>query len=162
MRVEEIESLVGAMRKADTLKPMNKWMCRGHRFVFRLQPGDGRWVYETWDVQRGQPCRWLELPTPAFAETELFDLLPALKDLCGQAAVSIEGNPYLADGKPERLSDAELANLLKSVAAVIFDKAAHLSSPSSPPAVVRSEAATAGSACRTLSKPAGDSCHGAT
>lgn len=126
MESVEVETLVGAMRKSETLKHLVAWMCRGQRFVSRLQPGAGVWTHETWDAERGQPGRWIELPKPSFAERELFDLLPALKELCGQAVVSLNGKPCLADGKPQSPSDGELAGLLASVRATSFDNTAHL------------------------------------
>jgi len=78
MAAEEVESLVTALRKSDTLKPLLPWMCRGQRFVFRLQRSGGFWERETWDAENGQPRRWIKLPKPDFAETELFKFLPRL------------------------------------------------------------------------------------
>jgi len=112
MAVEEIESLVGALRKSETLEPPLPWMCRGQRFVFRLQPGGGVWAHDTWDAENGQPRRWIKLPKPDFAEAELFDLLPNLDRLSQQVVVSVEPKPFLATDKPESPNDDELAQLL--------------------------------------------------
>lgn len=126
MAAEEVESLVGAMRKSEILKPLLQWMCRGQRFVFRLRSGGGVWEHETWDTDTGQPRRWLALPKPTFAENEFLELLPTLKDLSGQASVSLEGKPFLAAAKPAQPDDSDLAGLLASVTVGSIENAAHL------------------------------------
>jgi hypothetical protein len=115
MPVEEVESLVGALNKADTLKPLLPCMCRGQRFVYRLQPGGGTWVLDTEKTANGQPLPWIVLPKPELTEAELVELLPALKILCGQAVVSIDRKPYLAGNDPATLGDEELVQLLGGV-----------------------------------------------
>ncbi|RME90536.1 MAG: hypothetical protein D6766_13135, partial [Verrucomicrobia bacterium] len=126
LAAEEVEALVDAMRKAEKLKPLKRWMCQGQRFVYRLRPGGGGWEHETWDVENGRPNRWLKLPQPGFPEPELFDLFPNLKALCDRATVSLEGKPALADDKPGKPDDSELAGLLKNVPISVFDQADRL------------------------------------
>ncbi len=121
-----IEALVGAMEKAETLKPLFQWMCRQQRFVFRLHPGGGVWEHEKWNAEAGQPRRWIALPTPEFAESTLFELLPALHGLCNQATVSLEDKPFLAGGKPARPNDSELASLLTGVPIESFENPSRL------------------------------------
>lgn len=123
---DEVESLVGALRKSETLKPLLPWMGRGQRFVYRLQPGGGGWELETWQADGGQPRRWITLPKPDFAENELFKILPALEDLCAQATVSLEGKPRLADGEPDEPNDGELSALLAGVPPASFHNADQL------------------------------------
>lgn len=126
MAPDEIESLVGALQKSKTLKPLLPWMCRVQRFIYRLQPGGGGWELETRQADGGQPRRWIALPKPAFADSELFELLPALTCLCDQASVSFEGKPALADGKPDQPNDGELATLLEGIPDASFDQPDHL------------------------------------
>ena len=126
MAAEEIESLVGALRKSETLKSLLPWLCRGQRFVFRLQPGGGVWAHDTWDAENGQPRRWIKLPKPDFAEAELFDLLPKLDGLSQQVVVSVEPKPFLATDKPESPNDDELDQLLSGMPTSAFHNAALL------------------------------------
>ncbi|MCI0540905.1 MAG: hypothetical protein L0Z50_37365 [Verrucomicrobiales bacterium] len=91
------------------------WMCQGQRFIYRMSASGSQWVMETCPARDGELPRWVELPAPEFLEMELFDLLPALTDLSGRASLSLKGKPSLADHKPKRLSDDELAELLGSV-----------------------------------------------
>lgn len=114
MDVGDVETLVEAMEKSKTLKPLTPWMCRGQRFLLRLLPAGRAWERQTWN---DEPARWLELPASDFPEVDLFSLMPALADLSTRVAVSLEGKPHLADHKqkPTSLSDEELANLLGSV-----------------------------------------------
>jgi hypothetical protein len=128
LSADEVEWVVGALKKSNLLSPFLSWICRGQRFLHGLQPGGGRWVHETWDAQRGKPTRWIALPKPKFAADELFQLLPALTPLCRQAVVSVHETPYLADGRPELVgkADSELALLLASVPEMAFANAKYL------------------------------------
>ena len=126
MQSDEIESLVRAMGKSDTLKKLTEWTCRGQRFIQLLTPHGYVWTNEDWASGGGRARRWLELPRPNFREAELFELLPTLAQLCGEASVSFEGKPRLADGAPVKPSDEELARLLVDVAGSAFQNASHL------------------------------------
>lgn len=126
MPADEVETLVGALRKSDILKPLLPWMCRGQRFVYRLLSNGGAWERDTWQAGGDPQRRWVVLPQPNFSEHELVKLLPALGSLCAQATVSFDAKPCLADGKPAQPTDSELAALLEGVQVTSFDKAAHL------------------------------------
>jgi hypothetical protein len=124
MRTDEVESLVRALAKSETLR--KDWMCCGQRFIYRLGREGGRWARETWEITDESAPRWLELPVPDFPEVELFGLLPTLAHLCGEVAVSLAGKPRLVEDNPEHPSDEELAELLGHVAVTAFQEARHL------------------------------------
>ena len=126
MQSDEIESLVRSLVKSELLEKLTDWMCREQRFINRLKKDGSAWTLEAWAATGGQAPRWLKLPEPDFPEAELFELLPTLAHLCGEASVSIEGKPRLADVVPMKPSDEELAGLLTAVAASAFQKAPHL------------------------------------
>ena len=122
MKVTEIEALVEVLARSTTLKKLSGSMCLGQRFIFRLKIGGGEWAREEW-IATGMPLpRWLELPQPDFPETELFELLPTLAHLCGEASVSFKGKPKLADSVPEKPSDEDLSGLLGAVDASAFQR----------------------------------------
>lgn len=127
MQSAEIESLVCSLVKSERLKTLTEWMCRGQRFISRLNKEGCSWILEVWPATGGKSPRWLILPEPDFPETELFEVFPALGRLCEEASVSFEGKPKLAVGSPVKPSGEELAGLLGAVAASAFQNAPHLS-----------------------------------
>lgn len=126
MKIGDVETLVEAMKKSTTLRPLTPWMCRGQRFILRLSPAGSAYERQTW---HDEPIRWIELPTCDFPELELLELMPALADLSNHVVVSLEGKPHLADHKlkPTSLSDEELAKLLGGVPDSAFADAQQLS-----------------------------------
>ena len=118
--------LVTALASSATLLPLTKSICRGQRFIPRLKKADSRWVRQTWAEAGGTPPPWIELPAPGFPEPELFNLLPSLEELSTELAVSLAGTPRLAEQKPARPDDGQLARLLARIPVSIFDNADHL------------------------------------
>lgn len=126
IRPDDIEPLVRSLMMSKTLKGLTDWMCCGQRFIHRLTQCGSMWTLDAWTATGGAAPSWVRLPEPDFLESELFELLPTLGQLCGDASVSFDGKPSLAHGAPRKPSEEELAGLLGAVAATAFQNPPHL------------------------------------
>lgn len=120
---EEAEALVAALRKAETVKRLMPWMCKGQRFLTRLRQSGFSCERQ---ILEGMESPWIALPAPGFAESELFDLMPRLAAFSEECTLSVRGRPCLAADSPRKLKTGELAGLLASVGVQVFQNAAHL------------------------------------
>lgn len=119
----ELEALVQALERSQTLKPLKQWICKSQRYVPRLRKSGHAWEHQRW---QDSPPTWVQLPKPSFPEAELFGLMPALADLCEQTTVSLKEQPCLANDKPVRLKESHLADLLQDLTNAAFEKARYL------------------------------------
>jgi hypothetical protein len=126
MEPAEIEALVGSLQRSNLIETLIQWICAEYRFIHRLRSTGSEWVLEKCLDPNGKPSPWVELPMPDFPESELLLLVPGLAELGNQATVCLKGTPSLANQKPKRLSDEQLAILLNKVPVSAFEDATRL------------------------------------